>query len=54
MYEFHIKSQWLYYVDLQVQTKFLNFTDKGPHFALPADLLPHVITPLEKKLGKNL
>ncbi|KAK6618360.1 hypothetical protein RUM44_002812 [Polyplax serrata] len=54
MHEFHIKSQWLYFVGLQAQPKFLNYTDKGPHFALSADLLPHVITPLEKKLASHV
>lgn len=50
---FHIKSQWLYFVNLQTQLKFLNYSDKGPHFAIPEELLPLVITPLEKKLSKS-
>lgn len=49
---FHAKSQWLYFVNLQVQPKLVNINDYGEHYALSEDLLGHVITPLEKKLGK--
>lgn len=43
----HAKSQWLYLVGLKINPKKL-----GEHFALAESSLPHVITPLEKKLCK--
>ena len=50
--DFTVKSQWLYFVTLDVQPKLV--PQKGPimqHYALSEDILPHLITPLEKKLG---
>lgn len=44
-----VKSQWLYMVDLGVIPRKL----KG-HYALYEDQLPHIITPLEKKLWSHL
>jgi len=48
-----VKSQWLYFVTLNVQPKLV--TDSSgygyQHYALAEDILPHIITPLEKKLG---
>lgn len=51
---FHAKSQWLYFVNLQVQPKLVNINDYGEHYALSEDLLAHVITPLEKKLASHV
>jgi hypothetical protein len=48
-----VKSQWLYFVTLNVQPKLV--TDSSgygrQHYALAEDILPQIITPLEKKLG---
>lgn len=49
--EIHVKSQWLHLVSLQVTPKLVEGDVR--HFALPEASLPHVITPLEKKLGKR-
>lgn len=49
---FSVKSQWLYFLPLDVSPK--RVPDSGPlgrHFALPEDVLPQLVTPLEKKLG---
>lgn len=46
---FTVKSQWLYLVELGVQPK--KFED---HFALFEEQLPHIVTPLEKKLWSHL
>lgn len=49
---FSVKSQWLYLLPLDVSPK--RVPDSGPlgrHFALSEDVLPQLITPLEKKLG---
>lgn len=51
---FSVKSQWLYLLPLKVKPK--RVPDSGPlsrHFALPEDVLPQLITPLEKKLGNK-
>jgi hypothetical protein len=48
-----IKSQWLYFVTLNVQPKLVTDTSGygHQHYALAEDILPQIITPLEKKLG---
>lgn len=46
---FTVKSQWLYLVELGVQPK--KFED---HYALFEEQLPHIVTPLEKKLWSHL
>lgn len=49
---FSVKSQWLYLLPLDVNPK--RVPDSSPlrrHFALSEDVLPQLITPLEKKLG---
>ncbi|PSN33756.1 GPI transamidase component PIG-S [Blattella germanica] len=50
-----VKSQWLYFVTLNVQPKLV--TDSGygrQHYALAEDILPQIITPLEKKLASHV
>ena len=55
MANFSIKSQWLYLVPLDVVPKQIpDSSPRGRHYALPEDVLPQLITPLEKKLGKSL
>ncbi|CAK9816006.1 GPI transamidase component PIG-S [Anthophora plagiata] len=52
---FSVKSQWLYLLPLDVNPK--RVPDSGPlgrHFALPEDVLPQLITPLEKKLASQV
>ncbi|KAL0267997.1 UNVERIFIED_CONTAM: hypothetical protein PYX00_010100 [Menopon gallinae] len=51
---FHIKSQWLYFVNLQVNPKEINSSTHGHHFALAEELLSGSITPLEKKLATHV
>lgn len=46
---FTVKSQWLYLVELGVQPKKF-----GDDFALFEEQLPHIVTPLEKKLWSHL
>lgn len=46
---FTLKSQWLYFVDLGVNPRQV-----GDHWALAEQLLPHIITPLEKKLSSHV
>lgn len=49
---FSLKSQWLYLLPLDVNPKRVpDSTPLGRHFALSEDVLPQLITPLEKKLG---
>lgn len=48
---FHIKSQWLYSVRLEGRPRQVQ-EEGRTWFSLPEDTLPHIITPLEKKLGK--
>lgn len=49
---FSVKSQWLYLLPLDVNPKRVPDSGVlGRHYALPEDLLPQLITPLEKKLG---
>lgn len=50
---FSVKSQWLYHMPLDVNPKLIrDRTRLGRHYALSEDVLPQLITPLEKKLGK--
>lgn len=52
---FSVKSQWLYFLPLDVSPK--RVPDSGPlgrHFALPEDVLPQLVTPLEKKLASHI
>ncbi|XP_063217908.1 GPI transamidase component PIG-S isoform X2 [Bacillus rossius redtenbacheri] len=52
---FKVKSQWLYYVSLEVHPKLVTQTaTMGQHYALAEELLPHIITPLEKKLASHV
>ncbi|XP_076232151.1 phosphatidylinositol glycan anchor biosynthesis class S [Calliopsis andreniformis] len=52
---FSVKSQWLYLLPLEVNPKLvLDSSPLGRHFALPEDVLPQVITPLEKKLASQV
>ena len=52
--DFRVKSQWLYFLPLGVRPKQVSdTTDWQRHFALREDVLPQIITPLEKKLGKK-
>lgn len=44
--DFRIKSQWLYLVNLQQMPKKVD-----DHFELNHKQIPHIITPLEKKIG---
>nr|XP_012135842.1 PREDICTED: GPI transamidase component PIG-S [Megachile rotundata]XP_012135843.1 PREDICTED: GPI transamidase component PIG-S [Megachile rotundata]XP_012135844.1 PREDICTED: GPI transamidase component PIG-S [Megachile rotundata]XP_012135845.1 PREDICTED: GPI transamidase component PIG-S [Megachile rotundata] len=52
---FSVKSQWLYFLPLDVNPK--RVPDSGPlgrHFALPEDVLSQLVTPLEKKLASQV
>ena len=56
---FHIKSQWLYSVRLeghphQVEDESRSESESRKWYYLPEDVLPHIITPLEKKLGSGV
>lgn len=52
---YSVKSQWLYLMPLDVKPKLVqDSTRLGKHYALSEDVLPQLITPLEKKLGKQL
>nr|CAD7263540.1 unnamed protein product [Timema shepardi] len=52
---YKVKSQWLYFVSLEVQPKLVTENSGvGQHYALAQDLLPHIITPLEKKLASHI
>lgn len=49
---FTVKSQWLYLMSLDITPKQIADTSPlGRHYALSEDILPQLITPLEKKLG---
>ncbi|XP_011495215.1 PREDICTED: GPI transamidase component PIG-S [Ceratosolen solmsi marchali] len=53
--DFSIKSQWLYFLPLGVKPKEVPANNKfGRYFALSEDILPQVITPLEKKLASQV
>ncbi|XP_022202885.2 GPI transamidase component PIG-S [Nilaparvata lugens] len=45
-----LKSQWLYFVELGQQPKL----DEPNKYVLTHDQLPHIISPLEKKLGSGV
>lgn len=45
--QFTVRSQWLYFVSLGVQP---NKVEDG--YELEKDMLPHILIPLEKKLGE--
>ena len=49
--QMRVKSQWLYLVKFEIRPKQI-ISESGPWYALSQEMLPHVITPLEKKLGK--
>lgn len=52
---FSVKSQWLYFLPLEVSPKRVpDSSPCGRHFALPEDVLPQLITPLEKKLASQV
>ncbi|XP_046415588.1 GPI transamidase component PIG-S [Neodiprion fabricii] len=52
---FTVKSQWLYLVPLDVTPKQIpDSSVLGRHYALPEDVLPQIITPLEKKLASQV
>ncbi|XP_054011865.1 GPI transamidase component PIG-S [Hylaeus anthracinus] len=52
---FSVKSQWLYLLPLEVSPKRVpDSSVLGRHFALPEDVLPQLITPLEKKLASQV
>ncbi|XP_043285709.1 GPI transamidase component PIG-S [Venturia canescens] len=52
---FSIKSQWLYLMPLDVSPKQIpDSSPRGRHYALPEDVLPQLITPLEKKLASQI
>lgn len=50
---FHIKSQWLYSVRLEGHPRQVQ-EQSHTWYSLPEDVLPHIITPLEKKLGSGV
>ncbi|KAK3912844.1 GPI transamidase component PIG-S [Frankliniella fusca] len=50
---FHIKSQWLYSVRLEAHPRQVQ-EESHTWYSLPEDVLPHIITPLEKKLGSGV
>lgn len=50
---FSVKSQWLYLLPLGVNPiRVPDSSLQGRHYGLMEDVLPHIVTPLEKKLGK--
>lgn len=52
MANFSVKSQWLYLMPLDITPKQIpDSSPSGKHYALLEDILPQLITPLEKKLG---
>ncbi|KAF3421902.1 hypothetical protein E2986_13989 [Frieseomelitta varia] len=52
---FSVKSQWLYLLPLDVNPKRVpDSSPLGRHFALSEDVLPQLITPLEKKLASQV
>lgn len=52
---FSVKSQWLYLMPLEVTPKQIpDSSVLGRHYALPEDVLPQIITPLEKKLASQV
>ncbi|XP_066602353.1 GPI transamidase component PIG-S-like, partial [Prorops nasuta] len=52
---FSVKSQWLYLLPLDVTPKMIpDSSILGRHYALPEDVLPQLVTPLEKKLASQV
>lgn len=52
---FTVKSQWLYVLPLDVNPKRVpDSSSEGRHYALVEDVLPHIVTPLEKKLASQV
>ncbi|XP_026466654.1 GPI transamidase component PIG-S [Ctenocephalides felis] len=52
---FTVKSQWLYFLELDYKPKqVIDSSILRRHFALPEEILPHLITPLEKKLASHV
>ncbi|KAI4496156.1 hypothetical protein M0802_008023 [Mischocyttarus mexicanus] len=52
---FSVKSQWLYFLPLSVNLITVpDSSRKGKHYALVEDVLPHIVTPLEKKLASQV
>lgn len=49
--ELKVKSQWLYLVDIGQEPKII---PDGDGYALAFDRIPHIISPLEKKLGSGV
>jgi len=46
-----VKSQWLYFVDIGVEPKKDN---EKEYYVVTPDKIPHIISPLEKKLGSGV
>uniref|UniRef100_A0A1B6LI78 GPI transamidase component PIG-S n=1 Tax=Graphocephala atropunctata TaxID=36148 RepID=A0A1B6LI78_9HEMI len=46
-----VKSQWLYFVDMGQDPKR---SPNNNNFIIPSDRIPHIISPLEKKLGSGV
>ncbi|WP_278924675.1 hypothetical protein, partial [Pseudophaeobacter profundi] len=44
-----VKSQWLYFVDIGVEPK-----KEQERYIVTPDKIPHIISPLEKKLGSGV
>lgn len=49
--DFKVKSQWLYFVDIGQEPKKNPDRDGS---IIPSDKIPHIISPLEKKLGSGV
>ncbi|KAK0167361.1 hypothetical protein PV327_004768 [Microctonus hyperodae] len=55
MANFSVKSQWLYLMPLDITPKQIpDSSPSGKHYALLEDILPQLITPLEKKLASQV
>ncbi|XP_059485299.1 GPI transamidase component PIG-S [Neocloeon triangulifer] len=51
---FSVKSQVTYFASLGVRKKAVNTKELGPHYAIQEELLPQIISPLEKKIGSHV
>ncbi|KAF7403994.1 hypothetical protein HZH68_006788 [Vespula germanica] len=52
---FSVKSQWLYLLPLGVNPiRVPDSSLQGRHYGLMEDVLPHIVTPLEKKLASQV
>ncbi|XP_065337026.1 GPI transamidase component PIG-S [Cloeon dipterum] len=51
---FSVKSQVTYFATLGVRKKAVNTKELGPHYAIQEELLPQIISPLEKKIGSHV